>query len=175
MGYEIRAEKIDDLKEISIYRKYAVEGEIVESGGRIAMLRYANFFNEDKKFIPLIAKERLAVVSYSIRMNEEVSPLDSIVFVRSPLEEDIASDREIKNARENDYQKRRLLGNKFLIISIVLLALFLCSVNYNKAVKLTAIPSLVYVAAATLPQHNQLHSRSLPRRSGCRKINFPRV
>lgn len=34
----------------------------------------------------------------------------------------------------------------------------------NKAVKLTAIPSLVYVAVATLPQHNQLHSRSLPRR-----------
>lgn len=35
---------------------------------------------------------------------------------------------------------------------------------YNKAVKLTAIPSLVYVAVATLPQHNQLHCRSLPRR-----------
>lgn len=29
---------------------------------------------------------------------------------------------------------------------------------------MTAIPSLVYMAVATLPQHNQIHSRSLPRR-----------
>ncbi len=35
---------------------------------------------------------------------------------------------------------------------------------HNNTVNLTAIPSLVYVAAATLPQYNQLHSRSLPRR-----------
>jgi len=35
--------------------------------------------------------------------------------------------------------------------------------NANSAIKLTAIPSIVYVAIATLPQHNQFHSRSLPR------------
>jgi hypothetical protein len=34
----------------------------------------------------------------------------------------------------------------------------------NKAVKLTAFPSLVYVAAAMLPQHNQLQSCNLPQR-----------
>ncbi|MGJ8679706.1 hypothetical protein [Paraglaciecola sp.] len=38
------------------------------------------------------------------------------------------------------------------------------SAAFNKAVKLTVFPSLVYVAVATLPQHNQLQSCKLPRR-----------
>ena len=128
MKYEIIAEKIDDLKEISIYRKYAIEGEIVESGCRIAMLRYANFFREDEKFIPLIAKERVAIVSYYIKMHEEINPLDSVVIVRPPLEEDIASDWEIKKSRNNDYKKRRILGIKFLITSIFFLVVFICNI-----------------------------------------------